>query len=177
MNHPLSLNVPYYSQLDNRVDPYRTCNSSSHCMAANFLNPGLFASDCEYIGILYSHYGDTIYHHNHTNLLADRGVKSEYRFNLDYEDLDQQLELGLPIPIGVLHRGHFMSPTGGHIIVVIGKCDRDIYLVHDPLGHSFEYDGRSGKAVPVPKSSLDRRWLVDGHHSGHGRIFSSQKEF
>lgn len=164
------LNVPYYSQRDNIVDWHRTCNSSTHAMLLEFLKPNTFVSDDAYIELLYRQYGDTTVHNNHTNLLADVGIDSIFRYDLDFQDLDEQLEKNIPIPIGVFHKGCLVNPHGGHILLVIGKEDESTYIVNDPWGHPFEYDGRSGSGALVPKSSLIPRWLDNKHHSGWGRI-------
>jgi hypothetical protein len=166
----MKLNVPYYSQRDNAVDWFRTCNASSHAMCVEYLKPGLITGDDEYISKLVE-YGNTTDHSAHTRMLSSWGIKSEWRTDLDYADLDRQLELGKPIPIGVLHKGNLSNPTGGHICVVIGK-NEDGYIVHDPWGEGFEYSNTNGNSVIYPPQSLDKRWLVEGENTGWGRIFS-----
>ena len=169
---PVILSVPYYSQLDNVKDPHRTCNTSACCMVANYIKPGVFDSDDEYF-LQLEKYGDTTEHDAHTKLLESVGIKSRFEHNLNYIDLDWSLaKEGLPIVIGVLHRGSLNSPLGGHMMVVIGKLDISRYVVHDPYGKPFSYEqDSSGFAQVVPKESLDRRWLVDGASSGWGRLF------
>lgn len=168
----IKLDVPYYSQRDNKQQPNRTCNASSCCMVAEYLKPGVFGgSDDNYIELM-SGYGDTVDHWVHTKLLESVGINSEFYYNLDYSDIEENLWVNKPVIIGVLHKGHYQTPYGGHILVVIGKLDADTYLVHDPWGEPFSYKNFDGSFKPVPKQSLNTRWLADGRRSGWGRIFN-----
>jgi len=170
------LKVPYYSQRDNgdlpRGEWFRTCNSSTHAMLANYLKPGcLPGGDREYL----EHYvlpGDTIDWDVHTQALKRLGIVSEYRQNLDYEELENSLKRGYPVPIGVLHKGNTNAPSGGHVLLIIGMDKaRDIFIANDPWGAPFSYDNHNGQRVEIPVNpSLDKRWLVDGSNSGWGRI-------
>lgn len=174
---PFRLNVPFYSQRDNSVQSWRTCNSSVHAMFAEFIKPGCIkGSDDFYWKNYVNPRGDTIVHSVHTDALRSLGIQSEWRVNLDYSDIDRQLERGYPVPIAVLHRGTLAAPTGGHIILVIGKQSEDEYVCHDPWGEGFgsQYEANpyGGEGVVYPKSSLNRRWLHAGPGSGWGRIMA-----
>ncbi|NES69055.1 MAG: hypothetical protein F6K24_29400 [Okeania sp. SIO2D1] len=70
----------------------------------------------------------------------------------------------------MLHKGTLNYPTGGHICVVVGKKSGG-YTCHDPWGYGFSYEDHNGQAGYYPYQSLDARWLVEGDHSGWGRIF------
>lgn len=166
------LDIPYHSQRDNRRDPWRTCNSTSCFMAVEGIKPGLWRSDCDYIDELYNHYGDTTNHSAHTNMLWNKGIKSSFHYDLDYENLSASLKRGKAIVVGVLHKGTIFNPYGGgHMIVIIGEYEGG-YIAHDPWGYPFSYrPGSSGASVLLPYESLDARWLVEGKKSGWGRIF------
>ncbi len=167
----IKLSVPYYSQRDNISEPERSCNKSSCCMVAEYIKPGIFGNSDNVYSILLEGYGDTTNHEAHTRLLSARDFRTEFRYDLSYEDLDESLiERKMPVVIGVLHRGYYLTPHGGHMIVVVGK-DEDSYLVHDPWGNPFSYDHDNGKYCIVPKQSLDHRWLAEGSKSGWGRLF------
>lgn len=171
----LRLKVPYYQQVDNRYEPMRTCNTSSCAMVARFLGAKI-KSDDEYYQIVRK-YGDTTDHGAQTKALAEIKIKSTWHTNLRFEDLDQSLAAGLPIVIGILHRGSLASPTGGHMIVVIGKTAKQDYICHDPFGSLLDagggYTGSAthGKEVVYPRTILNRRWLPEGKDSGWGRLF------
>lgn len=179
------LSVPYLTQRNNpsvgRNNWTNTCNASCHAMLLEFLKPGSLseksgggeAMDSYYIRALLGTQNSTD-HGVHTRILEQFGIKSEWRYDLGYEDIDDALEKGRPMPVGVLHRGHISAPAGGHIITVIGYDVRDGkegYICHDPWGYGFAYQDSDGRAVFYPKSpSLDRRWLPDGPYRGWGRV-------
>ncbi|MGL5080290.1 MAG: C39 family peptidase [Microcoleaceae cyanobacterium] len=173
------LSVPYYSQRDNVTEWWRTCNTSSCAMVAEYLHLGsINGSDDKYFGLV-SQYGDTTDHKAHTSALGEIGIRSSFWTNLDYKDLDNELDHERPVVIGIAHRGAIEAPQGGHMIVVIGKYkdlihgDRG-YICHDPWGEGFGiyYNlGRPGDHVRYPTESLDKRWLCEGKQSGWGRLF------
>jgi hypothetical protein len=170
------LNVPWYPQTDNYRDPQRTCNSSSCAMCLEYFKPGTLVGatgDDAYIRKIFS-VGDTTDHAVQTQVLQSYGVKSEFRYNLSFDDLDRELSSGRPVVIGILHRGPLSSPTGGHMIVVIGKTVSGDYVVNDPYGSlNDNYTGpvTNGKGAIYSKSVLEKRWTSDGPKSGWGRIF------
>lgn len=171
----LLLKVPYYQQVDNRYEPMRTCNTSSCAMVARYLGAKI-SSDDQYYQIVRK-YGDTTDHGAQTKALAEIKIKSTWHTTLNFADLDQSLEAGLPIVIGILHRGSLNAPTGGHMIVVIGRTANRDYICHDPFGSLLDPGGgytgavENGKAVVYPRYMLNRRWLPEGEQSGWGRLF------
>lgn len=172
------LSVPYYPQTDNYRDASRTCNSSSCAMCLEYFKPGTLKGtkgDDDYIRKVFA-VGDTTDHSVQTKVLSSYGVKSEFRYNLSFADLDRELAASRPVVIGILHRGTLSAPTGGHMIVVIGKTDKGDYVVNDPYGSlmdGYTADVYNGKGVVYSKSILERRWLPDGPTTGWGRVFQS----
>lgn len=172
------LSVPYYPQTDNYRDASRTCNSSSCAMCLEYFKPGTLKGtkgDDDYIRKVFA-VGDTTDHSVQTKVLSSYGVKSEFRYNLSFADLDRELIACRPVVIGILHRGTLSVPTGGHMLVVIGKNDNGDYVVNDPYGNlmdGYTTDVYNGKSAIYPKAVLDRRWLTDGPNTGWGRIFQS----
>jgi hypothetical protein len=171
----IRLNVPYYQQVDNKYEPMRTCNTSSCAMVARFLGAKISGDD-QYYQIVRK-YGDTTDHTAQTKALAALGIKSTWNTNLGFEDLDKSLEVGLPIVIGILHRGTLAAPTGGHMIVVIGRTEKRDYICHDPFGSLLDPGGgytgdvNNGNGVVYPRPVLNRRWLPDDSNCGWGRLF------
>ena len=171
----IRLKVPYYQQVDNKFEPMRTCNTSSCAMVARFLGAKI-SSDDEYYKIVRK-YGDTTDHTAQTKALTELGVKSTWNTNLGFADLDYALSAGLPAVIGILHRGTLATPTGGHMIVVVGKTGPKDYICHDPFGSILDAGGgytgnvNNGNGVIYTRSLLSRRWLPDGEQSGWGRLF------
>jgi hypothetical protein len=168
----IKLAVPYYSQRDNLEEAHRTCNTSSHSMLVSFLKPGTIAGDDDYYQRFVKGQFDSTDWEGHTRTLWKLGIKSEFRTDLTYKDLDRSLEAGYPVVIGVLHKGSLKYPTGGHVIICIGRdANRTRYICHDPWGVGFEtYSNTNGEAVFYPRSSLDTRWVPG---AGYGRIVLS----
>lgn len=164
------LYVPYFSQRDNFIQSWRTCNSSACAMAARFLGAAI-ANDDEYLRQVLA-LGDTTDHSVQTQVLRRYGIESTFHYNLDYDDLDRSLDQNKPIVIGILHRGPITAPTGGHMIVVIGQYDTG-YICHDPYGSFLDgYTGSTGQSVRYGKEHLDARWLTHRRNSGWGRLFN-----
>lgn len=173
----INLNVPYYNQVDNYRDAGRTCNSSSCAMCLEFLKPGTLKGakgDDAYIQKVFS-IGDTTDHSVQTKVLASYGIKSEFNYNLGFDDIDKSLSSGRPVVIGILHRGSLSAPTGGHMVVVKGKTAKGDYYINDPYGSlndGYTGDVMNGKNAVYAKEVLKHRWLDHGtDNTGWGRIF------
>ncbi len=175
---PGILPVPYYPQTDNYRDAQRTCNSSACAMCLEYFKPGTLQGakgDDAYVQKVFS-VGDTTDHLVQTKVLASYGIKSHFSYGLTFADLDRELAAGRPVVIGILHRGSLSAPTGGHMVVVIGKKGED-YVVNDPYGSLNDgYTGpvTNGKGAVYKKSELARRWCPKGS-DGWGRIFEAKK--
>ena len=175
---PGILNVPYYPQTDNYVQPDRTCNSSACAMCLEFLKPGTLIGakgDDVYLKKVIA-VGDTTDHAVQTKVLSSYGIKSDFRYNLSFADLDRELSAGKPVIIGILHRGSLSAPTGGHMLCVIGKStDGKSYIVNDPYGDlmsGYTTPVNKGKGAVYPVEVLKYRWLEKGKDkTGWGRTF------
>lgn len=165
------LPIPYYSQRDNYRDPLRTCFSSSCAMMLKGLKPNSITGDDQYLRTVFS-YGDTTDPFTQLKALSYYGVKAEFLQNASWADVDAQLDKGISVPIGILHKGPVSSPSGtGHWIVLIGYTeDKTEYYVHDPYGDlnlaSGEYVSTNGQKLKYSKKRLGPRWLVEGPKSG-----------
>jgi hypothetical protein len=178
---PGILNVPFYPQTDNYTQQDRTCNSSACAKCLEFFKPGTLIGakgDDAYLKKVIA-IGDSPDHSVQTKVLASYGVKSEFRYNLGFADLDRELSAGRPVVIGILHRGTLSAPTGGHMLCVIGKKGED-YVVNDSYGSLNDgYTGSvtNGKGSVYKRTDLRYRWLEKGKDkTGWGRIFQPIKK-
>lgn len=177
-----NLDVPYYPQTDNYTNAERTCNSSSCAMCLEFLKPGTLKGakgDDAYVAKVFA-IGDTTDHAVQTKVLNGYGISSEFKYNLSFDDLDNEINNGRPVVIGILHRGSLHSPTGGHMCVVRGKTpDGKGYYINDPYGtcnDGYTSDVYNGKNTIYTKEMLKYRWLENGKpKTGWGRIFKGAK--
>jgi len=170
------LQVPYFPQTDNYRDAQRTCNSSSCAMCLEYFKPGTLKGakgDDAYVQKVFA-IGDSTDHTVQTKVLENYGVKSYFSYNLSFSDLDRELSSGRPVVIGIYHRGTLSAPSGGHMVVVIGKKGED-YVANDPYGSLNDgYTGpvTNGKGAIYKKSDLSYRWLEKGKDkTGWGRVF------
>ena len=173
------LEVPFYPQTDNYRDANRTCNSSACAMCLEYFKPGTLKGpkgDDAYVQKVFS-IGDTTDHLVQTKVLASYGIKSSFSYSLTFVDLDRELVAGRPVVIGILHRGTLSNPTGGHMVVVIGKSpDGKSYICNDPYGDlmtGYTTPVMDGKGARYPVEVLKYRWLENGKDkTGWGRIFT-----
>jgi len=174
------LEVPYYPQTDNYRDAQRTCNSSACAMCLEYFKPGTLKGskgDDAYVRKVFS-MGDTTDHLVQTRVLNSYGIKSSFHYHLSFTDLDRELNEQKPVVIGILHRGSLSHPTGGHMVVVIGKTPAGDYVVNDPYGDlndGYTSSVYNGKGAIYKRSVLERRWTPEGSNSGWGRIFDVKK--
>lgn len=173
------LEVPFFPQTDNYRDANRTCNSSACAMCLEYFKPGTLKGakgDDAYVQKVFA-VGDTTDHIVQTRVLESYGIRSKFSYNLKFSDLDKEISEGRPVVIGILHRGPLSNPTGGHMVVVIGKTPSGDYVVNDPYGSLNDgYTGpvSNGKGVVYRRSDLARRWCPAGN-DGWGRIFDAKK--
>ena len=165
------LNVPYYSQRDNQRDPMRTCFSSSCAMLLKYLKPNSITSDDQYINTVFKH-GDTTNPTAQLEALQDYGLAASFKQTVSWEDIDDFIKRGIPVPIGILHKGAVTSPSGGgHWLCVVGvTVDKSKLYVHDPYGDldliGGTYVSTDGKYKLYSKKNLTPRWMVEGPRSG-----------
>jgi len=175
----IRLEVPYYPQTDNYTNAERTCNSSACAMCLEYFKPGTLKGtkgDDSYIQKVFA-IGDTTDHSVQTQVLANYGVQSNFSYNLSFTDLDKSLSADKPVVIGILHRGSLSNPSGGHMVVVIGKTQSGDYVVNDPYGSlndGYTGDVYNGKGAIYKKSDLSARWCPNGN-DGWGRTFDVKK--
>jgi GH24 family phage-related lysozyme (muramidase) len=165
------LNVPYYSQRDNQKDPMRTCFSSSCAMLLKTLKPNSIKSDDQYINTVFK-YGDTTSPSAQISALEDYGVSASFKQDGSWQDIEELLQRGIPVPIGILHKGPVSNPSGGgHWLTVIGiTADKKALYVNDPFGDldliRGTYAGTNGAKLKYSKQNLAPRWLVESPTSG-----------
>jgi hypothetical protein len=176
------LNVPYYSQRDNYRDAARTCFSSSCAMLCKFLRPNSIKGDDDYLRYVFS-IGDSTDASVQVQTLKHFGVSSRFATNLTFSSLDSMLAKGIPVPVGILHKGPSSAPSGGgHWIIVVGK-ETDAkapggcwYICNDPWGEidnaSGTYPSTNGERRKYSRNLLKARWTVEGDGSGWGIVAS-----
>ena len=140
-------------------------------MLLKYLKPHSITNDDQYINTVFRH-GDTTSAASQLAALEDYGVPADFKQNGGWSEIDALLTQGIPVPIGILHKGPVTKPSGGgHWIIVIGRNeDNTAYIVHDPFGDldlvNGGYLSSNGKAKSYSKKNLGPRWLVESAKSG-----------
>lgn len=165
------LDVPYQSQRDNYRDADRTCFSSSCAMAAMFLKPGCVANDNEYLKKVFA-IGDSTEVSTQLTVLRGLGFNPKFKQNGYIGNIKALLKREIPVPVGILHKGTPLKPTGtGHWICVVGFDDSvDSFYVHDPWGEidhrAGTYIDTNGKCLEYSYNLFKSRWTVEGPNTG-----------
>ena len=129
--------------------------------------------DLDYLAVL-EQFGDTTDPFVHVEALRSFGVQCDFITNGSFALLEQQIDQGIPVPVGWLHQGdlrHEGPSGGGHWSVVTGLDNGDL-VVCDPFGEADlltgDYLEIGGNAVT--KCSITRsirsRWEIEGSGSG-----------
>ncbi|MFM7086771.1 MAG: C39 family peptidase [Cyanobium sp.] len=172
------LTVPYFSQLDSSTDQgARMCFSSSCAMLVATLKPeALPGGDDAYLAIV-NRYGDTTSAEAQIQALASLGITARFESRADFSQIERQIDRGVPVPCGFIHKGPVEAPHGGgHWLCVVGYDERGL-IVHDPNGDldliAGVYGHRHGRSLHYSRRNFGRRWMVDGSRAnayapGHG---------
>jgi hypothetical protein len=167
------LRVPYYSQRDSSTQhAMRMCFSSSCAMLLEALKPGTLRGpngDDTYLGRVLR-YGDTTDSVSQLKALQSFGVEASLTHAGNWSTITEQIDRGIPVPIGILHKGPVTAPTGGgHWICAIGYSD-DALIVHDPFGEldlmTGVYVNNWGARLRYSRRNLGPRWMVEGPGTG-----------
>jgi hypothetical protein len=141
-------------------------------MALAFLRPGILKGpngDDQYLERVRS-FGDTTSAISQVQALGSYEVKADFTRAADFALLERQIDAGLPVPCGYLHRGPVEKPSGGgHWLCVVGY-DPTHVIVHDPLGEADLLTGstldRPARFSRYSRKNWGRRWMVEGPGSG-----------
>jgi len=169
------LRVTYYSQRDSTIpgQASRMCFSSSCAMMLSKLRPELLGGkfgDDVYLRRL-SAFGDTTEARAHIQTLESYKVKAELMLDADWQTVEEQIDRGIPVPLGFYHHGTVDNPSrdGGHWLCAIGYDDAGIF-VNDPWGDldlvAGHYVSQDGKGLHYSRKNFGPRWLADGPSSG-----------
>ena len=176
--NPLS-GFPFFSQLDNGPDGWRTCQSSAIAMCLAYLKVKGIGDDLDYLKVVRRH-GDTTSQAAHQAALKELGVMARFVTTCSASQLQAELRGGLPAALGYYHHGLVSNPGGGgHWLACYGFTDPHGWIVNDPYGSCDLVNGgwdaqggTSGRAQRYSYRNFNPRWLAEGPASGWAWIFS-----
>ena len=174
----VELKVPYLSQIDSQTDQgFRMCFSSACAMAVDYLCPNILKDhkDDFYLQKV-NEYGATTDPYAQLYALQSFGLDADFRQDLSLSDIKDQINKGIPVPMGILHNGSTSSPSGGHWITAIGYNEEGL-VVHDPRGELDLVSGvylphASGERLQYSYQNLLPRWNVEGDKTGWGIVIN-----
>lgn len=169
-SHPNPLvGVPRFQQRDSAQleQRDRTCFSSSCAMLLEAIKPGTLQGangDDQYLAVV-QRFGDTTDANAQLQALAHFGVSARLVQNADFQLIEQQINRGIPVPCGYLHRGPVDRPTGsGHWLIVIGHTPTQV-VVNDPWGEPDLIHGTTlnakGMGLRFSRQNFGKRWMVE----------------
>lgn len=135
LSSKVALKVPYLSQIDNPVDPHKTCNVTCCAMVLKYYEiprrkPEIAQFEDELLSFLEER-GWSRYEHNKlAAMLEDYGIDDRFTTTASWKEVKQHLDQGNP----VICAGQFTG--SGHIIVISGY-DETGFIVQDPNGEWF----------------------------------------
>jgi hypothetical protein len=145
-------------------------------MLLEAMRPGTLSGtngDDAYLGRVLR-YGDTTDPTAQIKALQSFGLQAAFTKRASFKMIEDQIDQGVPVPLGFLHRGPASSPQGGgHWLCCIGYT-ADTLVVHDPFGEIAlslgGYMNQNGKALHYSRQNFGPRWEVEGPGSGWGII-------
>ena len=169
---PKKLQTPYFSQRDNYRDSGRTCFSSSCAMLVETMKPGTLPGsrgDDKYVETVFS-IGDTTEASVQLEALSRYGIDARFTQSASLDTLREQIDKGVCIPIGILHKGVAAAPRGGgHWICVYGYYGEGFWVM-DPWGEldhaSGYYSSTDGENLRYSNNLLNTRWTVSSDNDG-----------
>jgi hypothetical protein len=139
-------------------------------MLLSYLRPEAIEGDDDYIRTVFD-IGDTTEAWVQIQALKTYGVEVKFRQDGNWAIVEELLREGIPVPLGILHRGSVDNPTGGHWIVCKGiTADGKGLLINDPYGEldliGGTYPITDGSNLVYSKENLGKRWMPEGNGSG-----------
>jgi GH24 family phage-related lysozyme (muramidase) len=168
--HPNPLvGVPRFSQRDSVqiAQRDRSCFSSSCAMLLEAIRPGTLKGpngNDTYLKVV-QRFGDSTDASAQLQVLAHYGVTARLVQNADFQLLEQQIDRGILVPCGYIHRGPVERPTGlGHWLIVYGHTPTHV-VVNDPWGEPDLIHGTTlnanGMGLRFSRLNFGKRWMVE----------------
>jgi hypothetical protein len=175
--------VPRFTQRDSAQlsQRDRTCFSSSCAMLLEALKPGTLKGangDDHYLEVE-QRFGDTTDASAQLRALTYCGVTARLVQNADFQLLKQQINRGIPVPCGYIHRRPVDRLTGsGHWLIVYDHTPSHV-VVNDPWGEPLLISGATlnanGMGLHFSLLNFGKRWMVEPIGGGTYRVCTRQR--
>jgi hypothetical protein len=120
--------------------------------------------DDQYLAVV-QRFGDTTDASAQLRALAYYGVTARLEQDADFQLLEQQINGGIPVPCGYIHRGPVERPTGsGHWLIAYGHTPTHV-VVNAPWGEPDLIGGitlnANGMGLRFSRLNFGKRWMVE----------------
>ena len=128
-------NVPYFSQEDNEIEPWRTCGATSSAMCLKYFQVADLGPFAQYEDDVKKRFDRLGIDHGSPDgikrLLEGLGLRDDLTLRGSLSDITRSLDSG---EICILH-GFWTN--SGHILVIRGYNNNGDFFVNDPAGEWF----------------------------------------
>ena len=164
--------LTHFSQLNNPILPYTSCNSSSHAMFTDYIlrnkldKPGL-GNDIEFVKRVYSGNYGTFGRNNSVSwdiqirVCKSFGVNSEYSNSGKQSLINEVTNRNSVAPTNFRHKGTISNPNGGHVVVIADYEAGKGFLIYDPYGFRMPNYTRQKEGEGIywmTEQEFDARW-------------------
>lgn len=138
--------LEHYSQINNPILPYTSCNSSSHAMFTDYCletkakKPGL-NGDNEFVRRVYSGKYGTYGRNNSVSWDIQIRVVRSFGINARYSNKGKNALIyeltnqNMVAPTNFRHKGGLRNSYGGHVVVAADYDPKKGFLIYDPFGY------------------------------------------
>jgi hypothetical protein len=165
----VNLNVPYFSQRDNAIQPRRTCGATCSAMCLKYFgvaDPGPMQQFEDDIKQRFDNLGlDHGSPDGIRRLIEGFGLRDDLTFSGKLSNITRALDNG---QVCILH-GYWTEP--GHIIVIRGYNDNSDFIVNDPNGEWF-FGGYAENSASRPDNKGEKKVYSRRLISTAGNAFS-----
>jgi hypothetical protein len=162
-------NVPYFSQRDNEIEPWRTCGATSAAMCLKYFNVPDLGPLPQYEDDVKKRFDQLGIDHNAPDgirrLVEGLGLRDNLTLKGRLSDITCALDSG---KICILH-GYWTG--SGHILVIRGYNDNGDFFVNDPAGEWF-YSGYRKNSSSSPDNKGENKLYSRRLISAAGNAFS-----
>ncbi|MEG4623714.1 C39 family peptidase [Microcoleus sp. w1-18aA5] len=162
-------NVPYFSQYDNEIEPWRTCGATSSAMCLKYFQVADLGPFAQYEDDVKKRFDRLGIDHGSPDgikrLLEGLGLRDDLTLKGSLSDITRSLDSG---EICILH-GYWTVP--GHILVIRGYNDKGDFFVNDPAGEWF-YAGYRKNSPSSPDNKGENKLYSRKLISSAGNAFS-----
>jgi hypothetical protein len=165
----VNLDVPYFSQRDNAIEPQRTCGATSAAMCLAYFKVPDFGSMSQFEDDVKKRFDNLGLDHGAPNdikrLIERFGLRDNLTLKGGISDITNALDAG---EVCIVH-GYFTN--SGHILVVRGYTPNGAFIVNDPEGEWF-FGGYSRNKTSGPDNKGENKVYSRRLMSSAGNAFS-----